>query len=132
MTEFSFGSSDLTVKGYNGNSNIKRKGEQVQFTQEMISEFIKCSQDPIYFAENYIKIVHVDEGLINLSLYDYQKDIIDAITNNRRVTVCSSRQSGKCVHADTPIRLRNKKTGKIIETTIGEFYEKQKIDSENA
>ena len=99
MTEFSFGSSDLTVKGYNGNSNIKRKGEQVQFTQEMISEFIKCSQDPIYFAENYIKIVHVDEGLINLSLYDYQKDIIDAITNNRRVTVCSSRQSGKTTTA---------------------------------
>ena len=34
--------------------------------------------------------------------------------------------SGKCVGINTKIRLRNKKTGDIIETTIGEFYEIQK------
>jgi ABC-type cobalamin/Fe3+-siderophores transport system ATPase subunit len=34
--------------------------------------------------------------------------------------------SGKCFCINTKIRLRNKKTGEIIETTIGEFYDSQK------
>lgn len=33
---------------------------------------------------------------------------------------------GKCVNFDTKIKLRNKKTGEIIEMTIGDFYESQK------
>lgn len=33
--------------------------------------------------------------------------------------------SGKCVDGNTIIKLRNKITGEIIETTIGEFYESQ-------
>lgn len=34
--------------------------------------------------------------------------------------------SGKCVGLNTVIKIRNKNTGEIIETTIGEFYESQK------
>ena len=30
--------------------------------------------------------------------------------------------NGKCFCINTPIRIQNKKTGEIIETTIGEFY----------
>jgi ABC-type branched-subunit amino acid transport system ATPase component len=33
---------------------------------------------------------------------------------------------GKCVCINTPIRIQNKKTGQIIETTIGEFYVHEK------
>jgi ABC-type branched-subunit amino acid transport system ATPase component len=32
---------------------------------------------------------------------------------------------GKCVYINTPIKVRNIKTGEIISTTIGEFYELQ-------
>jgi len=35
--------------------------------------------------------------------------------------------SGKCFCINTPIRLRNTKTGEILETTIGDFYAAQKI-----
>tara|TARA_R110000796_G_scaffold187964_3_gene304913 strand:+ start:425 stop:2047 length:1623 start_codon:yes stop_codon:yes gene_type:complete len=90
---------DTVTKGYNGNTNIKRKGTSIQFSQEMIAEFIKCSKDPIYFAEKYIKIVHVDHGLIPIKMYDYQKEIANAITFNRRVTVNTSRQAGKTTTA---------------------------------
>lgn len=86
-------------KGYNGNTNLKRKGTQVQFTADMVQEWIKCANDPIYFAEKYIKIVHVDHGLIPIVMYDYQKEIALAITNNRRVTVNTSRQAGKTTTA---------------------------------
>ena len=86
-------------KGYNGNVNLKRKGVSVEFTQDMVGEFVKCAQNPTYFAEKYIQIVHVDRGLIPISLYDYQKDIVEKITNNRRVTVVTSRQAGKTTTA---------------------------------
>lgn len=65
----------------------------------MFQEFIKCAEDPIYFAEKYIQIVHVDKGLIPIRLYDYQKEIITKLTNGRRVTVVTSRQAGKTTTA---------------------------------
>lgn len=91
--------SSIQAKGYNGNINLKRKGTDVEFSQEMISEFLKCAKDPIYFSEKYIQIVHVDHGLIPIKMYDYQKEICTAITENRRVTVNTSRQAGKTTTA---------------------------------
>jgi hypothetical protein len=87
------------TEGYLGNTNLKRTATPVEWTPELVQEFMKCSSDPIYFAENYIKIVHVDHGLIPIVLYDYQKEIIEAITNNRRVSVATSRQAGKTTTA---------------------------------
>jgi hypothetical protein len=90
---------ETQIKGYNGNTNIKRKGMSIQFDQEMIAEYLKCAKDPTYFAEKYIKIVHVDHGLIPIRMYEYQKEIVEAITHNRRVTVNTSRQAGKTTTA---------------------------------
>lgn len=118
--------------GVRGNMNIKRKGEKIEFTPEMIEEWKRCAEDPIYFSENYIKIVSLDHGLIPIKLYEYQKDIINAITFNRRVTVNTSRQAGKCVCINTPIKIRNKTTGEVVEMTIGEFYELQQKQGKDA
>ena len=86
-------------RGYNGNINLKRKGVNIEWDAEKLQEFMKCSSDPIYFAENYIQIVHVDRGLIPIEMYEYQKEIALAITNNRRVAVNTSRQAGKTTTA---------------------------------
>ena len=91
--------SKLLDRGYNGNANLKRKGTPIEFTQDMVGEFIKCAQDPTYFSEKYIQIVHVDKGLIPIKMYDYQKEIVEKITNNRRVAVVTSRQAGKTTTA---------------------------------
>jgi hypothetical protein len=112
--------------GYLGNTNLKRIAEQIEFAPENLQEYVKCMKDPIYFAKQYIKIVHVDRGFIPLDMYDYQKEIVEKIINNRRLAVLTARQSGKCVCINTPIKLRNKKTGEMVETTIGEFYENEK------
>lgn len=87
------------ASGYNGNPLLKKARKELSWTPEQILEWRKCKQDPIYFAEKYIKIVHVDDGLIPIRLYDYQKEIITKITNHRRVTVCTSRQAGKTTTA---------------------------------
>ena len=86
-------------RGYLGNSYLKKIGEQIEFTPEMLKEYMKCAQDPVYFAENYIKIVHVDKGLVKLNMYDYQKEITRKITDTRRVAVLTARQSGKTTTA---------------------------------
>jgi len=86
-------------RGYNGNPLLKKSRKQISWTQEQVQEWLKCAQDPIYFAEKYIKIVHVDHGFIPIRLYDYQKEIIEKLTNNRRVTVVTSRQAGKTTTA---------------------------------
>ena len=89
----------MASETYNGNQLLKRKGVQIQWEHDQVKEFIKCSADPIYFAEKYIQIVHVDHGLIPMNLYDYQREIITKITHNRRAAVVTSRQAGKTTTA---------------------------------
>lgn len=86
-------------KGYLGNNLLKRIGQQQQWTPEQLQEMALCMMDPIYFAEKYIKIVHVDRGLIPLQMYDYQKEIATKIFSNRRVAVLTARQAGKTTTA---------------------------------
>lgn len=87
--------SDNSV--YRGNQKIKGSGVAVDWTPELIEEFIRCKDDPIYFAENYIKIVHVDHGLIPIELFDYQKELIMNIVNNNYSLAVCGRQLGKTV-----------------------------------
>ena len=90
---------DIITKGYLGNNNLKRVGEEIEWTQDMLQEYVKCSKDPVYFAKTYIKIVHVDKGLVPFEMYDYQAEITQKITDNRRVAVLTARQSGKTTTA---------------------------------
>lgn len=82
-------------EGYRGSHNLKKSNVAIEWTQELLQEFVSCSSDPIYFAENYMKIVNVDKGLITIPLYDYQKDIISTAKDNRFTVAECSRQSGK-------------------------------------
>tara|TARA_Y100000401_G_scaffold117395_1_gene126011 strand:- start:3852 stop:5489 length:1638 start_codon:yes stop_codon:yes gene_type:complete len=80
---------------YLGNPLLKKANVQVDFTQEQVSEYIKCSQDPKYFIKNYVKIVHVDKGLVPFHLWDFQEDMIDKFHDNRFVICKMPRQTGK-------------------------------------
>ena len=81
--------------GYRGIHNLKRVGQKIAWTPELASEFMKCKEDPIYFGENYMKIVSLDHGLITPKLYEYQKEIILSVCFNRRTIAECARQSGK-------------------------------------
>ena len=80
---------------YNSNTNLKAAGVEVEFTPENVQEYIKCSQNPIYFIENYCNIVTLDHGLQLFKLYECQKRKIDIIHNNRKVILMEGRQQGK-------------------------------------
>ena len=85
--------------GYLGNSNLKRVSEEIEWSPELLKEYMKCAKDPVYFAKEYIKIVHVDKGLVPFKMYDYQESIVRKISDNRRLAVLTARQSGKTTTA---------------------------------
>ena len=111
--------------GYLGNSSLKKLGVEISYTEEQIAEIIKCSNDPVYFIKNYVKIVNVDHGLVNFDMWPFQENMVNEFHVNRFSICKMPRQVGKCFCINTPIKLRNKKTGEVIEMTIGEFYEQQ-------
>jgi len=85
----------MTDTVYLGNPNLKKANVKVEFTQENIEEFIKCKDNPVYFAKNYIKIVSLDEGLVNFDLYPFQEKLINNF-HHERFNICKMpRQTGK-------------------------------------
>jgi hypothetical protein len=82
-------------RGYNGNALLKRTNQAIEWTPDLVAEYVKCSQDPIYFTETYMKIINIDRGLVNFTLYDYQKDMIRSFADNRFNVVATARQAGK-------------------------------------
>ena len=80
---------------YLGNPNLKRANTPHEFTEEQVIEFIKCKNDPVYFAKNYIKIVSLDEGLTQFHPYDFQETLIKRFHENRFNICKMPRQTGK-------------------------------------
>jgi len=80
---------------YRGNPNLKKPGVQYAWEPWQEDEILKCSEDPIYFIEKYMKVVHVDHGLVPFILYDYQKEMINLMHKERYVAAVMARQSGK-------------------------------------
>jgi hypothetical protein len=83
------------VGGYKGNVLLKKSNQSIDWTPDLVAEYVKCSEDPVYFIETYMKIINVDEGLVNFKLYDYQKEMIKSFKDNRYSIVTTARQAGK-------------------------------------
>ena len=61
---------------------------------------VSCSRridDPVYFAKEYCKIIHLDEGLVPFNLYPYQEKMFEQFEDNRFSIVLACRQSGKSI-----------------------------------
>jgi len=80
---------------YLSNPNLKRANTQIQWSEEQIIEFLKCKDDPVYFANSYLKIVTLDHGLQPFRLYDFQEKLIKNFHNNRFNICKMPRQTGK-------------------------------------
>lgn len=85
----------IEQSAYLGNPNLKKANVPTNFTPDEVQEFIKCSQDPIYFIRNYIKIVSLDEGVIPFKMYDFQETMVSRFHENRFNIAKLPRQSGK-------------------------------------
>ncbi len=85
---------------YEGDKNIRKGGLTYEFTEEEISEYVKCSQDIIYFAEKYCKIKINTElsilpsGLGNLVLLNFQKEYLKSLVKEKHIITLKARQTG--------------------------------------
>ena len=80
---------------YLGNPLISGANVKRAFTKKQVAEYIKCSKDPKYFIKTYVKIIHVDKGLVPFKLWDFQETMIDTFHSNRFSICKMPRQTGK-------------------------------------
>lgn len=83
------------IKHYLANPRLKRINMQLSLTEDQVREYVKCANDPIYFIQNYVKIITLDRGFVQISLYPFQKEAVQDIHDSRRVIVKAGRQVGK-------------------------------------
>jgi len=109
---------------YMGNPLVKADGVTHNFTQKEVDEYVKCSKSPVYFATNYMKIINLDRGLVPFEPYSYQRKLLRHMNKNRFSVILACRQSGKCQHLNTNIKIRHKETHYEENITIGEFHKR--------
>ena len=85
----------MASENYLGNPNLKSVGQKINWTEKNLAEYMECKENPEHFIENYVKIVHVDRGLVPFEMYDYQRDMIRKFNDNRFVICKMPRQTGK-------------------------------------
>jgi Terminase large subunit, T4likevirus-type, N-terminal/Terminase RNaseH-like domain len=85
-------------ESYRDNPLLKRVDVSINYTQEQAEEYVKCSRDPVYFTK-YIKIITLDEGIVDFKMYDFQEDMIRTFHENRFVITKCPRQVGKTTTA---------------------------------
>ena len=83
------------LRYYNSNNNLKGANQAIKFTEQQVKEYIRCSQDPVYFINSYCQIVTLDHGLQPFSLYPCQEKKVRIIHENRKVILMEGRQQGK-------------------------------------
>lgn len=78
------------------NAALRGDYDEVEYTEEMTEELVKCMHDPVYFIENYIQIIDKKKKTL-FKLRPYQIKYINLIHNNSNVMGMWGRQSGKSV-----------------------------------
>jgi len=94
-TEINTPNPIIKFRGYNGNPLLKREGVQVNWTPELVEEYMRCSNDILYFCEKYMRIINVNHGLMPFRPYDYQKEMLKTMDENRYTIIGTARQAGK-------------------------------------
>ena len=83
---------------YEGKQFLRKGNIVFEYTEEEITELARCANDIVYFAEKYA-VVMTDDGVQQVKLRDYQKQMLSDFQHNRFNIVLASRQMGKTVTA---------------------------------
>lgn len=113
-----------------GNEALPSPGSQENVSREefmrRMLELKRCKEDPIYFADHYYTIISLSGGEQIIRMYEKQKNLLNFLVDNDRVCLLASRQTGKSFSGESTIKVRNKKTGEIIEIAADDFYKMNK------
>jgi len=107
---------------YKNDTFIRGAYVSYPYTKEHLDEMKRCKDDSFYFIQNYVRINTLDYGVRLFDPFQYQKNMIKMMDENRFTIFTTSRQAGKCVHGTTEITVRNKTTGLIETVEIEDFF----------
>lgn len=100
LEDFENGVIDIkTIKNspFKDNDPVWKKANIVfEYTPEELEEIKRCKADPVYFASKYAQVM-TEDGIQQITLRDYQEEIIRSFKNNRFNCLMASRQIGKTV-----------------------------------
>ncbi len=80
---------------YLGNALLKKSGVKSEWTKEMLEEYVRCADDPIYFIKTYCRIISLDHGEVPFNMWPYQEELIINMHIQRFLLVMLPRQMGK-------------------------------------
>lgn len=84
---------------FQGNKLLRASGESIEYTKELIDEYIRCKEDIIYFAEKYFYISSIDGGRHVIKLYEFQKKVLKVYDSppdeKSHIIMMMARQMGK-------------------------------------
>lgn len=81
---------------YEGDKDFRRGKIVFNYTQAEMDEIKHCARDIVYFANTYCKVM-TDEGYQQITLRDYQEDILRSFQKNRWDILLAPRQVGKTI-----------------------------------
>jgi hypothetical protein len=62
--------------------------------EEILKELDKCAEDPAYFINKYVNVIHPIKGIVPFELFPFQERMIGEIKDNRFSLVKKFRQAG--------------------------------------
>jgi len=82
---------------------VKRPNTVSTYTKKEAQELAKCTVDPFFFFDRFVKIQHPTKGALPFKLYPFQHEMLEAFHENRFSIGMTSRQMGKCSTHETCI-----------------------------
>ena len=89
-------------------------------TPEEIEDYIKCKQDPVYFAEKCFLMT--PEGLQKCKMRDYQVDYLHHLQEHRFSVLLSCRQAGKTLSLMTNVTIKISKNDNRFVKMLKKYY----------
>ena len=89
-------------------------------TPEEIEDYIRCKQDPVYFAEKCFLMT--PEGLQKCKMRDYQVDYLHHLQEHRFSVLLSCRQAGKTLSLMTNITIKISKNDNRFVKMLKKYY----------
>lgn len=73
---------------------INTESQKIELLISQATEWVKCKDDIIYFANTYCKYVDLNLGLQTIQLYDWQKEYLNVCSDNDFVCLLKASQVG--------------------------------------
>lgn len=106
---------------YQGDFNFRNGNINFEYTREEQEEIVKCASDILYFASRYCHAM-TDEGVQQIKLRPYQRDMLKNFQDNRYIIMLASRQIGKCALYNTKICIYDTKKEGYFNMSLGNLY----------